>query len=85
MYAALFDNLIGRSQSLCVVRRALAIRRQGNGNFAVTLHSLYADGARGQSDVVQNAKSLDDARAYAAQQAFDLGVGRVVVLSCALA
>lgn len=85
MTAQFLDNLLGRSDSLTVVGRAIAITRQGNGNFAVTVFTSYKDGKRGQSQIGFNYKSLDSAQAFAAEQAPVYGGCKVVTLPSALA
>lgn len=82
---AFLDNLLGRSDSLTVVKRGIGITRQGNGNFAITLFSLYADGQRGQSRIGENFGSLVEAEAFASREAVRAyGDCKVVVASSAL-
>ena len=82
----LFANLIGASDSLTVVKQGIGITRQGNGNFAVTLFSLYADGQRGQSRIGENFGSLAAAEAFASQEAARVYGGcKVAVAPSALA
>lgn len=77
------DNLLGRSDSLKPVRQAIGIHRQGNGNLSISIFSEYADGQRGQSNIGMNFAALQEASAFAAEQAAVLGIGRVVVLPSA--
>lgn len=84
--ATLFNNLIGHSDSLTVVKRGIGITRQGNGNFAITVFSLYADGQRGQSRIGENFSSLADAETFAAEQAISTYGGcKIAVAPSALA
>ena len=83
MTAQLFNNLIGLSNSLTPVKQAIGIHRQGNGNLKITVFSVYADGQRGQSDIGENFRGLQAARAFADEQATARGIARVVVLPSA--
>ena len=86
MFASLHANTIGRSDSLTIVDRAIAITRQGNGNFAVTVCTAYKDGHRGQGQIGFNYRVLGDAEAFAALEAARVYGGcRVIVLPSALA
>jgi hypothetical protein len=86
MHATFAANLLGRSDSLTVANRAIAITRQGNGNFAVTVCTAYKDGKRGQSQIGFNHKSLASAEAFASEEAGRVYGGcKVVVLPSALA
>jgi uncharacterized protein YpbB len=79
-------NLLGRSDSLTVVKQGIGITRQGNGNFAITLFSLYADGKHGQSTIGENFRSLAEAQALATRESARVYGGcKVAVASSALA
>lgn len=62
------NNLLGRSNSLTLVRRTVGVRRQGNGNFAVTTVSEWADGSKSHADIGLNFRSQGEAKAFAASQ-----------------
>ncbi|GJD43964.1 hypothetical protein AFCDBAGC_1826 [Methylobacterium cerastii] len=79
--ASFLANVLGRSVSLLPVKSVLGIRRQGNGNFAVTLFHEYADGKRAGSDLGMNFRSVADASEFASSQAKQHGAPVVVLAS----